>query len=197
MSKKIVGGVAAILLCSMSFVVGALPASAATPTLTVTPSSGLLNGQLLSVSAAGFPPQVEVGLAECSNVPGQPTMNVEGITLGVSCAVSTFGPSYPFNNQAFLSTSVTGDLDTPYVVHTGIVGPPILGIDSAGRNSADDAAQYPCPPTAAQQAQGDGCNLGIADFNGNRAVVPLSFASPITTTPTVTVTPNGGLASGD
>ncbi|HXA34412.1 MAG TPA: hypothetical protein VNV87_19335, partial [Acidimicrobiales bacterium] len=84
------------------------------------------------------------------------------------------------------------------VVHTGIVGPPILGIDSAGHNAADDAAQYPCPPTPDQQTHGYACTLNVGDLTGNnKASVPLSFATPITTTPTVTATPNGGLASGD
>jgi hypothetical protein len=198
MYKKLVVGMAAIVVCSMGFAVRALPASAtATPTLTVTPSSGLLNGQLLSVAGTGFPAQVAAGLAECSDVPGQPTINADGFNLAVSCAVSAFGPSYPFNNQAFLITSSTGTVNAPYVVHTGIVGPPILGIDSAGHNATDDAAQYPCPPTPAQQNLGYACTLSLGDLNGNNASVPLSFAAPITVTPTVTATPNSGLATGD
>ncbi|HEY1466494.1 MAG TPA: neocarzinostatin apoprotein domain-containing protein [Acidimicrobiales bacterium] len=197
MYKKLVVGMAAIVVCSMGFAVRALPASANDLTLTVTPSSGLLNGQLLSVAGANFPAQVEVGLAECSDVPGQPTINAYGFDLAVSCAVSAFGPGYPFNNPAYLFTSSTGAVNAPSVVHTGIVGPPILGIDSAGHNATDDAALYPCPPTPAQQNLGYACTLSLGDLNGHHASVPLSFAAPITATPSVTATPNSGLATGD
>ncbi|MDQ1361223.1 MAG: hypothetical protein QOJ44_1600 [Acidimicrobiaceae bacterium] len=197
MNKKIIVGVAAIVLSSVLSTVGALPASATTPTLTVSPTNGLLNGQLLSVTGAGYQPQTTAGLVECSNVPGQPTIGVAGFAVPVSCAVSSYGPSYPFNNADFLFTSSTGAVNTSFVVHTGIVGPPILGIDSAGHNSADDAAQYPCPPTPTQQAGGYSCELTLGDFSSNSASVPLGFAPPITTTPTVVVTPNGGLSTGN
>ena len=100
-------------------------------------------------------------------------MSEAGFAIPVSCDVPSFGGSYPFNiPQADLFSS-TGTLTAQFVVHTGVVGPPILDIDSAGRNSAADAALcIPCPPTAAQVAAGDVCKLTVGDSDSHAPPFP-------------------------
>jgi hypothetical protein len=44
---------------------GAATTPAATPTLTATPSTGLLDGQQIQVSASGLVPDAEYGVIEC------------------------------------------------------------------------------------------------------------------------------------
>jgi hypothetical protein len=172
-------------------------ASSPTPTAQVSPTTGLLDGQLITVTASGYGPNTEGGPVECNDAPGQPTVQEDGFPVGVSCDVPAFGPSYPFNIPQVGLFSSTGTLSDTFVVHTGVVGPPTLGIDSAGHNSAADAALYPCPPTAAQQAAGDICQLIVGDSDGHGVSVPLSFAPPITAAPTLTAVPATGLSSGE
>ncbi|HUI04500.1 MAG TPA: hypothetical protein VLZ77_13235, partial [Acidimicrobiales bacterium] len=73
----------------------------------------------------------------------------------------------------------------------GTVGPPVAATPDSctqdvpstsaitgctlGASPAADAAAYPCPPTAAQQAAGDTCVLAIGDANGDRAIGTLLF----------------------
>jgi hypothetical protein len=59
----------------------------------------------------------------------------------------------------------------------GIIGPPVTGTDSSGGNATADAALYPCPPTAAQQALGLSCGLVLGDEAGDDVEVPLVFES--------------------
>ena len=87
-----------------------------------------------------------------------------------------------------------GDLDGNQILKTGTVGPPvpdshadvhpdgprrtsvITGCTTSG-NDATDAAQYPCPPTPAQQAAGDTCVLAIGDHAGDRAIGTILFGT--------------------
>jgi hypothetical protein len=194
--RLVMAGAAALTLSAVAFVTVPL-ASAAAPAITVSPTTGLLDGQLLTVTASGYAPNTEGGPVECNDAPGQPTVEEAGFAIPVSCDVPSFGASYPFNIPEVDGFSPTGTLNTSFVVHTGVVGPPILGIDSAGHNSAADAALYPCPPTLAQQAAGDICKLTVGDSDGNSAALPLTFASPITASPTVTAAPATNLSSGE
>jgi hypothetical protein len=194
--RLVLVGAAALTLSAVAFVTVPL-ASAAAPAITVSPTTGLLDGQLLTVTGSGYAPNTEGGPVECNDAPGQPTVEEAGFAIRVSCDVPAFGASYPFNIPQADLFSPTGTLSTQFVVHTGVVGPPILGIDSAGHNSAADAALYPCPPTPAQQAAGDICQLTVGDSDGNSAALPLTFASPITASPTVTAVPATNLSSGE
>jgi hypothetical protein len=189
-------GAAALTLSAVVFVTAPL-AGAAAPAITVSPTTGLLDGQLLTVTATGYAPDAEGGPVECSDAPGQPTVAEAGFAIPVSCDVPSFGASYPFNIPQADVFSPAGTLSAQFVVHTGVVGPPTLGIDSAGHNSAADAALYPCPPTPAQEAAGDSCKLTVGDSDGNSAALPLTFASPITATPTATAVPATNLSSGE
>jgi hypothetical protein len=194
--RLVMVGAAALTLSAVVFV--EVPrADAAAPAITVSPTSGLLDGQVLSVSGTGYAPNTVGGPVECSDAPGQPTVQVDGFAISVSCDVPSFGGSYPFNNPQIDEFSSSGTISTSFVVHTGVVGPPTLGIDSAGHSAAQDAAPYPCPPTAAQQAAGASCRLTVGDSDGNSVSTTLNFATPIAPTPAVAVVPATGLSSGD
>jgi hypothetical protein len=195
--RLVTAGAAATLLLSALVFVGAPLASAATPTIEVSPTTGLLDGQLLTVTGSGYAPNTVGGPVECNNAPGQPTVQIDGFAIGVSCDVPAFGASYPFNIPQADEFSATGSLSASFVVHTGVVGPPALGTDSAGHSAAADAALYPCPPTPAQQADGDTCRLTVGDSDGNSTSVPLAFAAPVTATPSLTAVPSTNLSSGE
>jgi hypothetical protein len=192
----VLAGAVSLVFATLGFV-GTPLASATVPQVSVSPTTGLLNGQLLTVTGSGYAPDTVGGPVECSDAPGQPTVQEDGFPIDVSCDVPAFGPSYPFNSSGVSEFSSTGTINASFVVHTGIVGPPILGIDSAGRSAAADAALYPCPPTAAQQAAGDSCRLTIGDSDGDSTSVLLGFAPAITPSPLVTVVPATNLSSGD
>jgi hypothetical protein len=54
----------------------------------------------------------------------------------------------------------------------------ICPVDSSGGNAAADAANYPCPPTPDQLAQGISCSLAFSDSVGKGQTVDLSFGAP-------------------
>ena len=60
--------------------------------------------------------------------------------------------------------------------------------DSAGKSPSADAANYPCPPTAAQQAAGDTCTLTYGDQANNSASAAILLAgeTPPNTPPPTT-----------
>lgn len=197
MDKRVVAAGALFATCSALASVGALPAAAAAPTISVSQTTGLLDGQLLLATGSGFTPGLTADVVECSDVPGQPTVTLDGFAVAVSCNSPLNGSGYPFNNPAVPSVSPDGTVNTSFVVHTGIVGPPTLGIDSSGHSSAADAALYPCPPTPSQQAAGASCELTLGDTEGVSASVPVSFAAPVSTTPSISVSPSSGLSDDD
>ncbi|MBV8161057.1 MAG: IPT/TIG domain-containing protein, partial [Acidimicrobiia bacterium] len=122
------------------------PAGAA-PSVTVTPSSGLTNGQTVTVSGSGFSGSIGA-VTECNTATGEPTVLVAGQQIPVSCS-NPLTALQNLTGGAFSGKSFT--------VHSGTVGPPGTGTDSAGHDAAADAASYPCPPTAAQVAAGAAC----------------------------------------
>jgi hypothetical protein len=207
MSKKVLVAVF-VAACSVFAPVGVLPASAASPTISISNPNGLLDGQLVSVEGTGFSTtngtaeygmETPVFAVECSNVPGQPTVNSGfGFALPVSCDFPTNESEYPFGNSIWQWLDSNGNVESiPFVVHTGIVGPPGLGIDSAAHNAAADAALYPCPPTPSQQAGGASCELTLIDGNGVSASAPINFGIPVHPSPALFVASSDGLSTGD
>jgi len=152
----------------------------ATGTLQVTPNSGLSDGSSVSVSGSGFTAGSAGGVIECNNTAGQPTIQVVGNAVPVSCTNPLL---------ALTTTDSSGALSATFTVHTGIVGPPATGTDSGGGGAATDAASYPCPPTAAQQGAGASCVLAFGDQAGDQATTPISFSGGTTTTTTTTTQP--------
>jgi len=151
------GGVLAVSSTSVS----------AAPSITVAPSSGLTDGATVTVGVSGFT-DGPGAVTQCNNATGQPTIQVAGNDVPVSC-------TDPFKN---LQNVVGGGFNgKPFVVHTGTVGPPAQGTDSAGKPAADDAALYPCPPTAAQAAAGAKCILAFGNANKEAAQADIAFQS--------------------
>jgi len=158
-----------------------LPATvAASATLVVTPSTNLTSGQKVTVSATGLKDNSPGAIVECNGDPNQPTVMVEGSAAPVSC-------TNPLNS--ILTTSKSGVLTaTTYAIKTGILGPPATGTDSNHKSAATDAANYPCPPTAAQLAAGYFCTLSFGDAAGDQLSQNISFAAATKTTTPVTST---------
>ncbi len=159
--------------------------ASAAGTLTVTPNSGLQpqGSTVVSVSGSGFTPSSLGSILECNDDTSQPTVTISVLgnseTLPVSCTGITAGGLH--------STSATGTLSAvSYTVVTGTTGPPCgsatlaacPSADSSGGNPSTDAAQYPCPPTTAQQAAGDSCVIAYGDEAHDQATATISFAGP-------------------
>lgn len=154
--------------------------AAAAASLTVSPSTGLTNDQTVTVTGSGLANGTIGGIVECSSDASQPTIQVEGSPVSVSC-------TNPLSNLA--KTTSNGTLSAKFKVVTGTVGPPTSGTDSIGNSAAADAAKYPCPPTAAQIAAGDYCVITYGDASGDNVSQKITFASQSTTTTTTPTQP--------
>jgi len=141
--------------------------------LNVTPSTGLTGGQSVTVSGSGYQNSAIGNILECNDATGQPTVNLPnpvGNKVSVSCNLIGYAH--------LVSTNSSGELSGTFTIIQGTVGPPCgtggvittCPTDSAGQSAAADAALYPCPPTAAQQAAGDICQLSYGDSAGDASV---------------------------
>jgi hypothetical protein len=139
-------------------------------TVTVNPATCLVNGTVADVSGTGLMPSSNSNflgtLLECNSDPTQPTVNELGNAIPVSCTGAT---SHTFTPNA------GGTLSTTFSIVEGVTGPPASGTDSAGNPAATDAANYPCPPTAAQVSVGDTCIIHVGDSGGDQVTVPIAF----------------------
>lgn len=171
----VVGG--AVLLPGVLMVSAA--SAAGSPTLTVNPDSGLSNGSVVDVSGSGFAKSSIGNVLECNSDPGQPTV-MDGSPINSSIPVSCTAPSY----SMLVSTNSQGAISTTYTIVQGTTGPPCgtssaavqcPATDSAGNSPSADAADYPCPPTAAQQTAGDTCQLTYGDQSGDSASAAIYF----------------------
>ena len=162
-------------------------AAGAAATLMVSPSTGLTNGQSVTVTATGFTASATGAILECNNDASQPTILVLGVEqIPVSC-------SNPL--LSLQTTDSSGNVTTSFTVSTGTVGPPASGTDSSGGSAATDAANYPCPPTAAQISAGDSCVIAFGVEGGSQQTQPITFSGQATTTTTSggsTTTTGGG-----
>ena len=154
--------------------------AAAAASLTISPDTGLTNGQTVTVTGSGLTNNSIGGIVECNNDANQPTNSVEGNAVSVSC-------TNPLSNLA--TTTSNGSLSAKFKVITATVGPPTSGTDSIGNSAASDATKYPCPPTAAQIAAGDYCVITYGDANGDNVSQNISFASQSNTTTTTPTKP--------
>jgi hypothetical protein len=164
-------------------------ASNGSATMTITPGTCLNDGSVVTLTASGFDPS-SIGIVEqCNSDPNQPlvTMNILGSqeTLPVSCS--------PFALSRAVSTTSTGTFPAgaTFTVAAGTVGPPCgapgdlaatCPSDSAGGNPVSDAANYPCPPSAAEVAAGVGpCTIAFGDQAGTTVTAPILFEGESTT----------------
>jgi hypothetical protein len=134
--------------------------------ITATPNTGLHNGDTVTVNGQNF--HALAGVMECNSDLSQPVVAYTSVFLPVSCtdpAAHIVTPGGPVNS-----------FTTPVVVKTGTVGPPIGAIDSMGNPAAVDAANYPCPPTPAEQAAGVTCEILVGDLALEVAAAPIVFA---------------------
>ena len=146
---------------------GGVASAALAPTLAVTPSADLTNGQTVTVTGTGWDPSSIGALVECNDTTEEPTVAVTGTQVPVGC-------SDPFNGLR--STNSAGELPPGnFTVKTGTVGPPETGTDSAGDPAAADAALYPCPPTQNQIDEGFSCTISLGLVQGQDVAAPLSF----------------------
>ncbi|MDA8185812.1 MAG: hypothetical protein M0035_15535 [Actinomycetota bacterium] len=148
-------------------------------TLSVDPATCLSANMVLALSGSGFHDNSTGGILECNAAPGEPTISVFGNNVPVGCT----NPS-----KDLVTTGSTGTVSGDFTVVTGTIGPPGTGTDSSGGSASADAASYPCPPTAAQLAAGVTCVIVYGDLNGDKVIVPISFASQSTTTTTTSTT---------
>ncbi len=159
----------------------------ASGSMSVTPSTNLSNGQVVTVSGSGFTANSTGSILECNSDPSQPTITFFGNPIPVSC-------SKPFS--ALVNTDSSGNIpSTAFTIVTGTVGPPNTGTDSTGGDAAVDAAKYPCPPTPAQVAAGYICNLSFGDVSNDNAVQNLTFLTTSTPAQSSGSTPVSGTGS--
>ena len=193
---KVLHVLALVLMASGAAVVAeAVPASAAVGTLTLSPSTGVMDGTVLTVTGSGFSHSSIGNLLECNSDPSQPTVALAApisTSISVGCTPPTFAK--------LVVTSATGTISTTWTVVGPTVGPPCgpapdivtcPATDSAGNSPATDAALYPCPPTASQQAAGDVCQLNYGDSAGDSATANIGFPTATTTTTAATTTTTG------
>jgi hypothetical protein len=147
-------------------------------TISVNPSTGLVAGQKVGVTASGLKHSSVGSIEECSDVPDpsiQPDVSLYGNATPVSCTA-----------PVVLSTSATGTISSTFTIVGGVTGPPTTGTDTNHVSAATDATLFPCPPTAAQIAAGYSCQIIYGDIGGDEPSENISFASQTTTTPPVT-----------
>jgi hypothetical protein len=147
----------------------------------------LSGGTSVTVTGSNFDPTSTGALLECNDAANQPTISALGNDIPVSCSVPT---------NSLVTTTASGDIPagTTFSIIQGTVGPPGTGTDSNGNSAATDAALYPCPPTAAQIAAGDTCQLNFGDEGGATAATNITFVGE-TPVPTTTTTKAAVLAS--
>ena len=193
--------VASILLMSGSVIFGtAMSASAAagkTVTPTITPNHGLTNGESVTMTASGLTAGSIGNIIECNSDAKQPTVHDGGVVnsdIPVSCTAPSF--------SALVSVTAKGTISGTIKVVQGTNGPPCgpapsvvtcPATDSNGKSPTADAALYPCPPTAAQQAIGDVCTLAYGDEANDAAQGNILFGTEAP--PSATTTTGAGATS--
>jgi hypothetical protein len=148
----------------------------------MSPGSCLVAGSVVTISGSGFQDTSAGTFLECNSDPNQPVMTNYPVTnadIPVSC-------TSPFAGPGVKVTSSSGDIGpVSFTILAALdgVGPPCApssctgtaATDSSGGNPVTDAAQYPCPPTAAQMAAGDTCGIIFGDQAGDGVTIPISF----------------------
>jgi hypothetical protein len=195
-------GSAALLISGLVILgstVSAGAASGVTAPITVTPGTGLTNGEMVTITGSGFTANSIGNILECNSDKNQPNV-MDGGLVNASISVSCNAPSL----QAIVTVSASGAVSTKFKVVEGTVGPPCgpapavvtcPATDTAGKSPTADAALYPCPPTAAQAAIGDVCTLTFGDEANDTGSANITFASssppptPTTAAPTATTKP--------
>lgn len=152
------------------------------PSVAVDPNTDLVDAQSVNVSGSGYSAGPGA-ILQCNNDPSQPTIAALGNNLPVSCT-DPLSKLINFDGSGNLAS-------TPFTVKAGTTGPPAQGNDSAGHDAATDAANFPCPPTQAQQAAGVSCVIALGDASGHQATENVAFQGQSSSS-TTTSTPGSG-----
>jgi hypothetical protein len=166
----------------------ALPA----PTASVSPSSGLVDGQTVDVSAHGMPPGASVVLVQCK----AGTVDQSGCDLS---SVQTAGVddqgdvAASFTVKRILNLSIGPPPPPPVpVMEEPVTGRPPAAAAAFFAEAADDPSMFDCGSAPAA------CNVVVAFLGAtiDAALAPLTFdaSAPVTTVPVTTVpgTPGEG-----
>ena len=163
--------------------------------------SGLAGGDTITLAGKGFTPGSLASDIECNSAPDQPVILFLGNYVPISCTplkLSSIAATGDYNPPPFaVIQGTTGPvLNNPAVYPPGCtINPalgkpplpgqsgPIPGCTTSG-NPATDAANFPCPPTAAQVAAGDDCAIAIGDQAGDRGVGVVLFGTETLPPPT-------------
>ncbi len=171
------------------------------PSVTVNPGTCLNGGTVVTVTGSGFTPAALGNILECNSDTGQPTVALPA-PVSQSVPVSCTGVSTAAG--ALITVGADGTFTASFTIIAGTAGPPCGAAylistcptaDSSGGNPTTDAATYPCPPTAAQQAAGDTCTLSFGDSSSTdpSVTVPIAFVpAPTPGSGTTTTTAAGG-----
>jgi hypothetical protein len=177
-SKLLMAGgmmLASGMIGTQTFASAAAPASG----ISVSPTTGLDLGSVIRVAGTGFQASGTDSILECNDDPNQPSINALGGTFPVGC-------SNPLIHV--VATTAAGELGPfQFTVVEGTVGPPATGKDSAGNPASTDTVLYPCPPTTAQVAAGDSCEIQFPDQAGAPSQ-EISFGPSVTTRSDTTTT---------
>jgi hypothetical protein len=188
-----------LAVTGLTIVAATATASAATGltgTVTLTPATGLTNGQTVTLTGSGFSHGAIGNILECNSDSAQPNVHLGGV-VNSDVPVGCSAPSL----MKLVTTTATGTMTGTFTIIEGTVGPPCgpspaavtcPATDAAGTSPTADAALYPCPPTAAEVAKGDTCQITYGDINNDSGVATINFAAsttPTTAAPTTTPTP--------
>jgi len=163
--------------------------SAGTPSVTVKPDTGLsaTGSTSVVITSTNWDASTDTYFVPivCNSDPSQPTYSVFGHNVPVGCSEFVVEQTSKYYSN--------GTLTYDYSVPSGNVGSNDSGTDSAGNPASQDAANYPCPPTPAQQKAGIICALGLVGVTssfspGGVAVQPLEYSGEIQ--PTFSVSPS-------
>ena len=169
-----------LLVVGAALVTTAALAAAATPTITFTQSTPLAPGGsvIVTVKASGMTPKSIGGLFECNSATPQPTIDVVVPSGATNADVGQIPVGCSLADTVVTTSAGKFPSGTAYGLVTGVLGPPAQGVDSSGNQAADDADNFPCPPTSGSA----GCELLYVDAAGDTASAPITFSAQTTTT---------------
>jgi len=167
--------------------------------------SHLAGGDVITLAGTSFTPGSLASAVQCNSDPHQPVILFLGNYIPISCTplkLSQISPGGGFNPPPFtVVQGTTGPvLNNPSSFPpTCTIDPtkgkpplpgqsgPIPGCTTTG-DPVTDAANFPCPPSAAQQTAGDDCVMAIGDQAGDRGVGVVLFGNETLPTTTTTTT---------
>lgn len=157
------------------------PVPVPTTSVTVAPSTDLVDGSEVDVHAQGFVPGSFVGIMECNLTADEPVTAANGVEAPVGCSDPFWSPAP--SPTALARASSSGTVDVPFDVRTGVMGPPsgrILVGNGTDTTTTAEAAAYPCPPTPAEVAAGGGCDVFVVQLSGSAAAAAaVTFDAPV------------------